>query len=283
MLDSNIVRKIEDFVYGKPRSVQEIAQHLGKNWRTADRYVDEIEKEFGTLSSRVFRAGTRGALKIVFWSSIEKASHSVFQKMLEEEILRARKKEDFSAFDIFQHIPIKNKAAWSGKGVDETDAGRLNDFKELLLKAKKQILFFSGNLSFINFKDKQIDVFEILEGLVKKGVNMKILCRVDVAGKKNIERLLALNFKYGKQIIEIRHREQPLRAMIIDGELLDMKEIKEPTGRINELNRKLFLYYTIKDKEWSEWLSNIFWKIFSSSVGADKRLEELNRLNIKSQ
>ena len=49
-----------------------------KNWRTADRYVDEIEKSFGTLSTRVFRGGTRGALKIVFWSSVEKIRGTVF-------------------------------------------------------------------------------------------------------------------------------------------------------------------------------------------------------------
>src|SRR3989304_4113186 len=102
MLHSEIVRKIEDFVYGKPRSVQEIAEHIGKNWRTADRYIDDIEKEFGTLATRVFRGGTRGALKIVYWASVEKVSPTAFQTQLEEQILKGRTKYDFSPFDIFQ-------------------------------------------------------------------------------------------------------------------------------------------------------------------------------------
>src|SRR3989344_2357512 len=108
-MDSTIVKKIEDFVYSKPRAIQEIAQHIGKNWRTADRYVSYIEKEFGTLAVRVFREGTRGALKIVYSASIEKASSSIFQEKLEEEITNARWKEDFSAFDIFQYVQNNKK------------------------------------------------------------------------------------------------------------------------------------------------------------------------------
>ena len=106
---SKIIKKIEDFVYSKPRNVQEIAEHIDKNWRTADRYVSEIKKEFGTVSTSVFREGTRGALKIVYWSSMEKVSSSVFQQKLEDEIMKGKAKEDFYPFDIFQHVPDKNK------------------------------------------------------------------------------------------------------------------------------------------------------------------------------
>ena len=109
MLDSITIKKIEDFVCQKPRSVQELAVHLGKNWRTVDRYIEEIEKNFGTISTRVFRGGTRGALKIVYWSSMEKLSSSIFQEKLEEDILKARRKDDFSAFDIFQYVDDKKK------------------------------------------------------------------------------------------------------------------------------------------------------------------------------
>ena len=55
MLDVQMINKIEEFVYDKPRSIQEIAEFIGKNWRTADRYIEEIEKNFGTISTRVFR------------------------------------------------------------------------------------------------------------------------------------------------------------------------------------------------------------------------------------
>lgn len=277
MLNSETIKKIEDFVYEKPRSIQEIAQHLGKNWRTADRYIHEIEKEFSTISTRIFRGGTRGALKIVYWSSVEKISHSVFQEKLEQQIMLTRKKEDFSAFDIFQHVADKNKKAKIEEATSE-DSTNLKELADLLLTAKKQLLIFSGNLSFINFKDKEIEIFKVLESLIKRNINIKVVCRVDIAGKENIEKMLSLNFKYGKENIEIRHNEQPLRAIVIDNKIIRLKEIKEPTGRAHELKKRTFIFYTIKDKEWAEWLSRIFWKIFSSSIDVKKRLEEMNKL-----
>ncbi len=278
MLDTKTIKKIEDFAYSKPRSIQEIAKHLGKNWRTADRYVQEIEKEFGTLATRTFREGTRGALKIVYWASVEKANHSVFQEKLEEQIMQGKNKGDFSAFDIFQHVADKDKEAWMKKGESEMKSGRLKEFKDILLSAKKQILFFSGNLSLINYKDRKTDIFDILDRLVKNGISIKVVCRVDLAGKKNIEKMLSLNFKHGKELVEIRHREQPLRATIIDNKLFNMKEMKEPTGKEKELNKRLFVFYTIKNREWTEWMTRIFWKMFNSSIGSGKRLQEMNKI-----
>lgn len=277
MLSAELVKKIEEFVYKEPRSIQEIATHIGKNWRTADRYIAEITNEYGTLATRVFREGTRGALKIVYWASIEKASSSVFQEQLEAAIINGKKKEDFSPFDIFQHIGNTNKKAQIEYGFSEEQT-TLRDLQTFLRSAQKHLIIFSGNASFINFKDKSLDTFDSIEELVKKGVTIKVICRIDVAGRENIERLLSLNFKYGKERIEIRHREQPLRAMIIDKTVLRMKEIKEPTGRSHELKKKTFIFYTIKDKEWIEWLTKIFWKMFSASIAAPKRLEEMNKL-----
>ena len=279
MLDPVTIKKIEQFVYTKPRSIQEVAEHIQKNWRTADRYIEEIEKEYGTISTRVFRGGTRGALKIVFWSSIEKVSSNVFQEQLEQEIMRGRKKEDFSAFDIYQHIPEKKKTVEIAKGDDETSSG-LEGLKDILTAVQKQIIIFSGNLSFINFKNKKIDTFKEIESLVKKRIAVKVITRIDIGGKENIETLLSLNNKYGRELIEIRHREQPIRAIIVDKEFFNIKEIKLPTGRDKELNKKLFLFYTIKDKEWVEWFTKIFWKMFSSSTNAEVRLREISSLKI---
>lgn len=278
MLNTDIIRKIEDFIYTKPRSVDEIAKHIGKNWRTADRYVGEIEKNFGTISTRVFREGTRGALKIVYWSSQDKVSNSVFQEKMESDIMTRKTKYDFSPFDIFQLVKDNKKDAWIKTATNEVKAGRMHEFKKLLEKAEKQILFFSGNLSFINFKDKEADIFNVIENLVKKGISIKVLCRVDFAGIENIEKMLSLNYKYGKSLIEIRHREQPLRVTIIDNKITNLKEVKEPTGREKELNKKTFIIYTITDKEWTEWLSKIFWKMFNNSVSSEKRLEEMKKL-----
>ncbi|MGV8086765.1 MAG: hypothetical protein ACP5N1_03985 [Candidatus Woesearchaeota archaeon] len=277
MLDSQITNKIEEFVYPKPRTIQEIAHYIQKNWRTADRYVDEIEKNFGTISVRVFRGGTKGALKIVYWSSVEKVSHSIFQEKLGQDIMISKNKEDFSAFDIFQYVPDSNKTLF----IENIEEKTIDDFSKLLLTAKKQVLFFSGNLSFINLKNKKNDIFKILENLLKNNVSIKILCRVDFAGQENIERVLSLNLKYGKNIIEIRHDSHPIRGVIIDGKIMRLKEIKEPTGKTHELNRKLFIYYTINDKNWAEWLSKIFWKKFSNSMDANKRLEQLKKIKIR--
>lgn len=277
MLDHIITKKIEDFVYSKPRSVNEIASLLKKSWRTADRYVDEISKEFGTISTRTFREGTRGALKVVYWSSVEKVSHSVFQDMLEQDMMSVRKKEDFSAFDIFQHVLDKDKNAKVEISVDE-NLTKLSDLVNLLNSAKKQLLVFSGNLSFINLRNKDYDVFNVLEGLVKRNVSIKVVCRVDIAGLDNIEKLLSLNFKHGKELIEIRHREQPLRALVVDNAKFRVKEIQNPTGKVNELKKKIFIFYNINNKEWSEWVSRIFWKMFSSSINAAHRIEEIKKL-----
>lgn len=276
MLDPKTINQIEEFVYAKPRSIQEIAGCIDKNWRTADRYVEEIEKNFGTISTRVFRGGTRGALKIVYWASVEKVSHSIFQERLEQDILACKKKEDFSAFDIFQYVPEKNRKII----VQNKEEENMKEFGNDLLSAQKQILFFSGNLSFINLKDKKKDLSEIFEKLAQKKIAMKILCRVDLDGKENIEKVLSLNSKYGKNLIEIRHDYSPIRGAIIDGKFIRLKEVKEPTGKINELNKKVFLVYKISDKSWADWLSKIFWKKFSNSIDAYKRLENLKQIKI---
>ncbi len=277
MLDSAITKKIEDFVYSKPRSVQEIAEHIGKNWRTADRYIDTIEKDFGTITTRVFRQGTRGALKIVYWQAIEKASSSIMQQQVEEGIMQAQWKEDFSSFDIFQLVPDKKKQARVENEKTEELLGFQN-IKQLLQEAEKQLLIFSGNLSFIHFKNKNTSILDILDEQAKKGIKIKIICRVDIAGRKNIEDVLAINTKHGVENIEIRHRRHPLRATIVDNKFFHMKEMREPTGKIQELDKKVFIFYTIKDREWTEWLTRIFWKMFNASINAHKRLQELKKL-----
>jgi len=277
MLDTNLVKKIESFVYNKPRSVDEISKLIGKSWRTADRYIKEIDDQFGTISTRVFREGTRGALKIVFWAGVEKASQTVFQKKLEDDILKGKKKEDFSAFDIFQYVPDKNKIV----SVDSTKkdySENISEYTEIIKDTKRQLIIFSGNLSFVNSKNKKQDMFKVLEGLVKKGVSIKVIARVDLPAMANVEKLLSLNFIHGKELVEIRHREQPLRGIITDSKVIRLKEVKEPTGKINELNKTTFIFYTINSKPWAEWLSKIFWKMFSNSYLAQKRLEELKKI-----
>ncbi len=277
MLDQKTIQKIQDFVFIQPRSIQEIAGYIDKNWRTADRYINEIKEDLGTISVKVFRGGTRGALKVVYQSNIDKISHTIFQEQLEKDILRLKRKSEFSAFDIFQHIPDKFKKARIEKASTE-ESTNLNNIASILKQTKKQLLIFSGNLSFINLKDKENNIFKLLGELAKQGVKIKIISRVDLGGKNNIEKMLSLNYKYAKENIEIRHSETPLRAIIFDDKVISIKEIKEPTGRINEPNKRFFVFYEIKDKEWVNWLSKIFWKIFNSSIDASKRMQEINKI-----
>ncbi len=276
MLDPATINKIEEFVYAKPRSVQEVADFIGKNWRTADRYIEEIEKNFGTVSTRVFRGGTRGALKIIYWSSVEKVSSSIFQEKLEKDIVSCKRKENFFAFDIFQYVPMKNKKSF----VFSKEEDNIKDFSDILLSAKRQVLIFSGNLSFINIKDKNKDMYDVFDELVQNKINVKILCRVDLAGMENIERILSLNLRYGIDMIEIRHDAHPIRGVVVDGKFVRLKEVKEPTGKIKELNKTKFIFYNISDKSWAEWLAKIFWKKFSNSINANKRLDDLKLLRL---
>jgi len=283
MLTTQLIEKIQDFVGTKPRSIQEIAQHIDKNWRTADRYIDQIMKEKGTLAVRIFRKNTRGALKIVYWASIEKRNQTVFQENLQKQIFSLKNKQDFSAFDIFQHIKDKDKKAYykevkNKEIINEIAIDRLKDFEKILLSAKEQILFFSGNLSFVNYKKDKVNIFKTLDRLIKKGIKMKVICRVDITGKENIKKLLSLNYKHGKEAIEIKHREQPLRATIIDSKFFDIKEIKNPSGKTKELKKKIFIFYTIKDKAWTKWITQIFYKMFNVSIGVEKRLAEINKI-----
>jgi polyhydroxyalkanoate synthesis regulator phasin len=275
MIDQKTIQKIEEFVASQPRSMQEISTYMGKNWRTIDRYIDYIKKEIGTVETKTFREGTRGALKIVFLTNVEKISSTAIQKQLEESIYSAKTKEDFSAFDIFQNVDSKNK-----KITIETEYSKNENNKELnkLLKdTKKELLIFSGNLSWINLNNKEFDFIKSIEELVKKGVRIKILSRVDIAGIDNLKKMLSINKKTGSEFIEIRHYEQPLRAIISDEKILRIKEIKEPTGKVNELKKRLLIFYTIQDKNWVNWLSKIFKKMFYNSIGAEKRIEEMNK------
>jgi len=277
MLTPEVVKRIESFVQEQPRSIDEIAKLLKKNWRTADRYVKEIAAEHSTLSIKVFREGSRGALKVVYYSSMDQFRGTVFQEALEHDILAGKKKDDFSEFDIYQHVPEGRKKASveSAENVNSTDFTELAD---IIRDTKKELLIFSGNMSFINLKNKNVSIYTEFDKLVKRGVRINAVCNIDLAGKANVEKMLSLNFRNGKQMIEVRHREQPLRGMISDTKIIRIKEVKEPTGKIHELNKRIFIFYTIRDNDWAKWLSRVFWKMFSTSVEAKKRIDELKKL-----
>jgi hypothetical protein len=276
VLTKELIKKINEFVYQKPRSIQEIASLLKVNWRTADRWIKKIESEEGTISTRVFREGTPAALKIVFWNATEKLHASEVQERLFKRIEVGRFKQDFSPSEIFQFVDKKKKKL---KVLTEKEYYSATNFKDLidrLKKTKRQNLFFSGNLTFTNYNYKGTTVLQLLEKLAERKIPSKILTRVEWAGIDNIRKALAINNSVGWDAVEIRHCYQPLRATITDDEVAVLKEILNPEiYQKGELKEKLYVLYYIYDKDWIEWLQRIFWHLFRSSIDAKKRMEEL--------
>lgn len=280
MLDDKITKKINDFVYAKPRIILEIAQMINKNWRTADRYVEKIAKENGAIATRTFRGGTRGALKLVFWNNVEKIHSSEFQERIFKKIESGRKKEDFSPMDIYQYIDGNKKKAFLEVQAEE-NAKIEQDIVSLIRSAKEQIFIFSGNLSWANAVQGKVRVLDALEEAAKRKVSIKILTRVDIASMNNIEQVLPINEKLGREAVEVRHCEQPLRCIIIDNKIARLKEIKDPANyKKGELAKKTFIFYEIYDTEWLEWLKKVFWNFFRPAMPASKRIEEINTIKV---
>jgi hypothetical protein len=274
VLDKSLQKKIVDFVYLKPRTVQEIAQLIDKNWRTADSYVEKISQETGLIGSRTFRGGTRGALKVVFWNNIEKLSSNQFQERLTKQIESAKNKEDFSPLDIYQYVDTKRKRAFSEIVEDET-VSKTQDIIGLFAKAEKQILYFSGNMSFLEMKEKKKNILNIIEEAANRGVSIKVLARIDITSLENFRKIMAINHKLGKEVIEIRHASQPLRGFIIDEKEIRLKEEKNPSLWKGELKQKTRIFYEIYDEEWVEWLQKVFWNLFRTSIDAKVRIRDI--------
>lgn len=274
MLTTELIKKINDFVYSKPRTVDELAKHINKNWRTANRYAERISEQQGTISMRTFREGTRGALKIVFWNNIEKIHATNFQEKLFARIESARGKEEFSPFDIYQHVDENKKSAFMEQQEDESSTAINKDIPNLLRATEKQILLFSGSLSWANLRQNHFKTIDIFEELAKRNIPIKAIANIDLASISNVKKFLAINERLGKEMIEVRHREQPLRAVVIDNKFARFKEIKTPSYR----KKKTFIFYGIYDKEWIEWVQKIFWNMFSTAIPAEKRLKELETI-----
>lgn len=272
MLDSKTVKKISEFVYIKPRTIQEIAMHIGKNWRTADAYVEKISKEQGIIMLRTFRGGTRGALKIAFWNNVEKIHSSEFQERLFKRIENSRNKQDFSPFDIYQYVPENKRSAFLEEQKEDTITSK-QDLVSALRSAENQILIFSGNLSWVNAIQGKVKLIDVFEELAEQNVSIKILCKVDLESMKNIQKMLEINYKLKKELIEIRHAEQPFRAFIVDNKWVRFKE-RKPSSK----DKMTHIFYDIIDEEWVEWIQKVFWNIFRTSIKAEKRIKDIETI-----
>jgi len=276
MLNKEKIQQINEFVYAKPRTIADIARLIKVNWRTANRYVEKISKEEGTISARVFREGTPGALKVVFWSNIEKLHASEIQERLFKQIEMGKNRRDFSPSEIFQFVDKKKKKIRVMNQKQYNSKSNFKDFVDRLKSTERQILFFSGNLTFSNMAYHDKKIRHVLEELGREKITSKILTRVELAGIRNIQDVLSINKRIGYDAIEVRHCYHPLRTTIIDDKEAVFKEILDPKDyEKGELKRKLFILYYIYDEDWIEWLQKIFWNFFRGSIEAKKRIEEL--------
>ena len=282
MLDNSIIKKINDFVYKKPRTVQEISELIKKSWKTAESYVNRISDEQGTISTRTFRGGTKGALKIVFWNSLDSLDKNNIQYRLYKEIEKGRLRQDFSPLDIYQYVNEGKKSSFLLKQDKYASKENYDDFKNLLLSVKKDIFIFSGNLTFSEMNYKNEKILEVIKGLAIKGINFKILTRVEFGIIEEILDLLAINKELGRTAIEIRHCYHPLRCTIIDDKVATLKETEISTSHYdNKPQDNINILFSIYDEEWVAWLKKIFWDLFRTAIPCEKRLEELNILKKK--
>ena len=179
------------------------------------------------------------------------------------QIKAAKKKEDFDFLEIFQFVKDDLKKF---EVLNETA------IEGFLQNASQQVLLFSGNLSFIKYSPKS------LENLLKRKIHIRILCRITLATLNNLSKIQYLVQKYPGQI-EIRHRFHPLRGFVIDGKKARFRgEEKVQSYRKGELDKDLDIAYEISDPEWSEWLQNVFWNLYRTSVDLDVRLHELKKM-----
>ncbi len=283
MLDSKTKQKIQEYVYKRPRTVQEIALTIGKNWRTANRYVEKISEESGVIAIKVFREGTRGSLKICYWNSIEKLHGSQAQERLFKQIETGRVKQEFSPFDIYQHIcDSKRHAFWEYRS-DKTKSYKQNIIG-FLSGTQKQLLHFSGNLSWVNMSENNKKLIDVAEELARNKVSIKVVSRVELPGLNNIKTLCAINERVGYDAIEIRHCEQPLRGFIIDDKAARFREEKDlKLYEPDELKGDLAIFYEILDEAWISWLQKVFWHLFRTGMPAKQRIRDLESIQPSQQ
>lgn len=271
MLDAKTEKRLIGFVKEKPRTVQETAQLLKKNWRTAEAYLQKIASETGQIAFRTFREGTRGALKIAYWNSVGEVNASGAQELLFKRLEVGRKKEDFSPFDIYQYVDKDKRTAFFEQQEEEL----LNVKQDLvgsLLSAQQQVLVFSGNLSWANLVQGKRKLSDVFAELAARNISLKFIADINIDSIDNAKKINVINTMAGKDRIEIRHCEQPLRAFVIDDKVVKLKEIKDPSEKGR---KKTYIFYEVYDPEWIDWIRKVFWHFFASGIPLKKRIEDL--------
>ena len=85
--------------------------------------------------------------------------------------------------------------------------------------------------------------------------------------------MLEINFKVKKEMIEIRHAEQPFRAFVVDNKFVRFKEKRQ-----SKKDKNTFIFYDIIDEEWVEWVQKVFWNMFRTSIKAENRMKDIETI-----
>lgn len=122
-------------------------------------------------------------------------------------------------------------------------------------------------------------VRRVFRELAEDDVSIKFLSRVDITSLKNVELMRRINEELGKKRIYVRHCEQPVRAVIIDDKMVQLKEARNPENYPSEeVAENTYIFYEIYDENWIEWIRNAFWNLYRNSVPAESRIEDLNSI-----
>jgi hypothetical protein len=270
-------KRITDFVKKEPRTVQEVSRLINKSWLTADSYIKQIKERTGLIDIKTFRKGTQGALKLVFYNYSDSLETDDAKEDLYHKIKNGRVKSDFDFLEIFQFIQDNKKKCFLEE-YDEEDISKYQQIISLFRQTEKQLYCFSGNLSFINMKEKNVKIIDVFEELLKRKVFIKILTRVNIASLSNINKLKILMQKY-PGLVEIRHRYQPLRGFIVDDKLVRFKNEEQlKTYKKGELPKNTRIFYEVYDEDWVLWLQKVFWNLFRSSMDYKQRIKEIDKL-----
>lgn len=271
------IKKITSFIKKEPRTIQDVALFLHKSWVTADSYVEKIRAQTGLINVKIFRPGTKGAIKVVYWNYGDALEHDEIKKILADKIRLHRRKEDFDPLEIYHHVSENSKHAFREEYGDPSQSTKQNII-QFLQQAENELYSFSGNISWINMQEGGIPILKVVEQLLQRGVMIRILCRVDLASIENLRVLNALIKNYPDKL-EIRHALHPLRGFIVDRKLVRLKdEKKAELYKKGELKKDVRVFYQWKDGEWVEWLTHVFWNLYRNAPTAEQRLQEIEKI-----
>lgn len=269
--------RIIAFVRQEPRTVLDVAHLLGKSWLTADSYVRQVKERTGLVSVKVFRPGSPGALKLVYYNHAESLTGDDVRQELYQQIKAGRRKQDFDFFEVFQFIPEQGKKALAEEYADEGSPSKL-PLAPFLSRAEHTLSCFSGNMSFLPRKEGKKSITDVFAELLERKVRIRVLCRLNVATLANIARISHLLKRY-PELIEIRHCYQPLRGYIVDDRVARFKsEETLQQYRAGELRKNTRVFYEITDTEWVGWLQKVFWNLYRTSIDYKAREEQLSRI-----